>query len=495
MSLLKRNLAANYIGKFINIFCTLACIPIFISYLGIEAWALIGLYTSFLAIFSLLDFGLSIGINREFAKETITINASKSRGTLRSFEIIYWSLALFTFLIFLNTPDKIILSWLKSDQIKPESLSEVFKIIGVCISLYIPFNLYSSVLQGLQKQVELNYIVVLYTVMRTLGTIGYLHYFSNDISSFFYCQIASALIQTLVAMLFIWNFFGWRHFLREKFTLKNRKSLFKFSLSVGGTTIVGVLITQVDKFILSYIVPLDELGLYMLAWSLASGLSHLFTPLTQAIFPQLTILSTQNNSEEMKKLYHRACRVMAAVLLPVAFTIFHFAEDILILWTSNITISQNANSMLAWLIIGWTLNGLVTVPVTLILSTKKIRLLLLVNFIALTAYIPMSFFLTKYLGAIGTSMSFAFLFIVYTPLLTFLTHKTILIGEFWNWLMRDNLITSITVFLTVILLAHLLQNHVETKLATLGLLLVVWFSSFVVALIFDPDTRHFLRPN
>ena len=68
--MLKRNLIANYLGQGWAALMGLAFIPLYIKYLGIEAYGLIGLFALLQAWLSLLDMGMTPTLGREMARFT-----------------------------------------------------------------------------------------------------------------------------------------------------------------------------------------------------------------------------------------------------------------------------------------------------------------------------------------------------------------------------------------------------------------------------------------
>ena len=46
---------------------SLAFVPLYIKFMGIESYGLVGIFASLLALFGLLDMGLSTTLNRELA--------------------------------------------------------------------------------------------------------------------------------------------------------------------------------------------------------------------------------------------------------------------------------------------------------------------------------------------------------------------------------------------------------------------------------------------
>ena len=63
--MLKRNLIANYIGQGWRFLISLAFVPLYIKYLGIEAYGLIGIFAMLQAWLGLLDMGMKPALGRE----------------------------------------------------------------------------------------------------------------------------------------------------------------------------------------------------------------------------------------------------------------------------------------------------------------------------------------------------------------------------------------------------------------------------------------------
>src|SRR5688572_32694172 len=67
--------------------------PFYLRYLGIEAYGLIGFFTTLLALLQLLDLGLSSAMCREVARDPPGGKCDSVRNLLRSLEYVYWGVA------------------------------------------------------------------------------------------------------------------------------------------------------------------------------------------------------------------------------------------------------------------------------------------------------------------------------------------------------------------------------------------------------------------
>ena len=89
----KQNVIANYLGRGWATLASILFIPLYIYYLGIESYGVVGFFTSMMAALSLLDFGMGQTLVREAAR---TSKSEADRNTLISLlgalEYIYWSI-------------------------------------------------------------------------------------------------------------------------------------------------------------------------------------------------------------------------------------------------------------------------------------------------------------------------------------------------------------------------------------------------------------------
>ncbi len=66
--ILKRNIVANFTGDGWAALMLLDFILIYIHFMGIEAFGLVGFFVAMYAVMSLLDMGFTVTVNRELAR-------------------------------------------------------------------------------------------------------------------------------------------------------------------------------------------------------------------------------------------------------------------------------------------------------------------------------------------------------------------------------------------------------------------------------------------
>ena len=365
---LKKNIFANYLGQGWAALMGIAFVPLYVKYLGMEAYGLIGVFIILQAWFTLLDIGMTPTLNREMARYTAGAHTTQSiRDLLRSMEVVCFAIAILIGLGVWLLSTWLGANWLRAEKLPVEAVIEAISIIGFVIALRFVESLYHGAIVGLQKQVWLNVAVSGLATLRWAGAVVVLVWISPSIKAFFLWQ---CFVSVIAIMVFI--FAVYRHLppsdYSAKFSLFQLQSVWRFASGMMVTTLLALLLTQIDKVILSRLLSLEMFGYYMLAWTVACALYQLIGPVTQAYFPRFTELITLRDTPALISAYHQGAQLISAFVAPAAFMLMFFGKDLLVLWTGNVGLSDNVAPLLALLALGTMLNGLIHVPYMLTLA-------------------------------------------------------------------------------------------------------------------------------
>ena len=437
MSQLHRNIVANFIGNGWTAAMSIVFVPIYIHFIGIEAYGLMGVYASLQAMFSLLDMGLSTTLNRETARLGVQPNkAQDMRNLLRTLEVAYWMVAAFIGVtVFLLAP-VIAHHWVKAQRLSPATIQQSIMIMGLAMAFQWPLSFYSGGLLGLQRQVLLNAIMVSMATLRNVGVILILWMVSPTIQAFFLWQIFIGAFQTLIVAWFLWRSLPptSEH---AHVQIKLLHGIWRFAAGMSGITVLSLILTQLDKIILSKMLTLEMFGYYTLAGAVAMSLYRFISPIFNATYPRFTQLVTVNDQNGLIKLYHSCCQLMSVVIIPSATIVAFFSAELLSIWTRNPLTVEHTHTILSLLVIGTALNGLMNLPFALQLAYGWTKLAFYVNLGAIIILGPMIFFMTAHYGAVGAALVWVFLNSGYVLISIRLMHHRLLKGEQWRWYLED----------------------------------------------------------
>jgi O-antigen/teichoic acid export membrane protein len=391
-----------------------------------------------LAIFSLLDLGLSTTLNREIARlSTLSNTDSRMHDLVRTLELVYWLIAILIGIAVISLAPLITHHWVKAEKLSPTSINHALIIMGFAIACQWPFALYSGGLMGLQRQVLLNGITAFIATVRGLGAVLLLWKISPTIQAYFLWQIFVSLLQTILTRQYLLKSLPARLEGVSRFNRRLLSGVWRFAAGMTGISVLAVILTQLDKVILSRMLPLKMFGYYSFAVTVASGMFYGIMPLFSAFFPRFSQLVELRNEEELRRLYHESCQLMSVIILPVCLIIVFFAKDILILWTKDQTLAGNTSIILALLITGNTLNGLVNLPYALQLAHGWTKLGFYQNLLAVGVMVPLLIILVNAYGATGAAIVWVAINACYVFFGIQVMHRRLLTREKWRWYGAD----------------------------------------------------------
>ena len=335
--------------------------------------------------------------------------------------------------------------WVNSTSIDSEIVEQAFIIMGVLLASQWPATIYTGGLTGLQRQVVLNVIRIISVTVMHVGAVIVLLFISPSVLLFFLWQAFVALFTTIILAIWLWKSLSESES-QSKFDKGLLVKNWKFASGVMGISLVAMLLTQVDKIILSKMLTLQMFGYYMLAWSVANSIQGLASPIMNALFPKFTQLVSSADEESLIKLYHKGCQLHSVLLIPVAITIAIFSEDILTAWLEDVIIVQNMHQILTLLIIGTAFNAIMMPPYILQLAYGWTKLAFYTNTIAVICVIPIMIWMVDMFQGIGAAWAWIILNLGYCIFMIPIMHHRILKSEMWKWYLIDSLFPAIVTF-------------------------------------------------
>ena len=399
----KSNIIANYIGQATIGILSFIFVPIYIKYLGVEAYGLVGMFAVLQIALNIFDAGIVPLLSREmscFTGKERTLQYS--RNLLRTMEILCICLGVIFSVVLYSVSDFLSTNWFNAENIASPLISEAIKIAVIVISLRALEDIYKGTLIGLQKQISLNVICVSGAILRSVGVIYVLKYIEASLRIFYFWQLFSSII-TVIGLIYcsykeLDGMPG-----KAQFSLNILKSNLKFSIGSIIHSMILFFHNQSDKIIISKFFSLSEVGYYTLASNVANVLLMIATPLTQAFYPKiLTLISEKKDSEASEKFH--CCGQFLVLLCGIsALTLVFYGNVILGYWLQDMELALKAMPYLRVLAISIFFTAINSIIVYLpyisgqpIINAKISSLSLI---FILIATLP----LTNQFGCIGTS--------------------------------------------------------------------------------------------
>jgi len=311
MNVLKKNILANFGGGVWIGLMGLIFVPLYIHFMGVEAYGLIGIYATLLALFGLLDMGLSSTLNREMARLAVRDgNAQEMRDLVRTLEIPYWAVGLLISIIVIMLSPAIAYRWVNVENLSPKTVQTAIVMMGLIMAFQWPLSFYSGGLMGLQRQVLLNGINVVMATFRGLGAVLILWLVSPTVEAFFSWQIVVSIVHIGLIVFFFWRSLPYAPEV-PRFRSELLLNIWRFAAGMTGIVVSSTILTQLDKIILSRMLSLTMFGYYTLAGVVAMTLYRFVGPVFSATYPRLTNLVALGVTDDIISLYHKSAQLMS----------------------------------------------------------------------------------------------------------------------------------------------------------------------------------------
>jgi O-antigen/teichoic acid export membrane protein len=488
-SSLKLNVLANFSGRIWITLIGILVVPLYLRYLGVELYGIIGVFASLQAVLTLLDVGLSPTLNREMARlSAFPDSAQEMRNLTRSLEIPFWLISIFIGLLTFVISPYIAQYWIKSETISVETVSQSLQLMSIGFAFQWAGNLYSGGLMGLQRQVAYNFINAFCQTVRTVGSVITLVYISSTIQAFLLWQTIWSIGTTFIFVIAFWRSLP-KADSPSEFRIDLLRNIWRFAAGMTGISFVTLVLTQLDKIILSKMLTLELFGYYSLANMLtATALAMIVGSVSSAYYPQFSQIAALGDIEKLKDVYHKSCQVMSFLLIPVTAVIAFFSYPILVLWTKDVLVAENTYLLLTLLAIGTGLNGLVFLPYYMQLANGLTKLTFWENLVMIILLVPFMIFAVSNWGAVGGALTWVILNLLNVLVGMQIMHRILLRGELSKWYLEDVGLPALVVILFVGICRYFYPNELSRELNFILLLLMSFFA-ITISLFTTPFPR------
>ena len=478
---LKKNIVANYVGQIYVTVIGIIFVPIYIKYMGAEAYGLVGFFAMLQVWFNLLDIGLSSTIARETARFNGGLTDVNSyRNLVRALEGFFLIVGLIGGAVLYFGSGYIAEGWLKAMQLQISEIQTSLEIMSIIIVLRWMCGLYRGIISGSERLVWLSGFNSLINTMRFVGVIPIILFISITPIYFFSFQLLIAVIEFFVLVYYSYA-------LLPKLSIGKRvvlnwislKPVLNFSLTIAFTSSLWVLVTQIDKLVLSRLLTLADYGYYSLAVIVAGSVLIISSPIGTVLMPRMAKMEAENNHAELIELYRKATQFVCVVALPVACTLAVFAEQVLWVWTGDKVIATSAASVLQLYVVGNAVLAVSAFPYYLQYAKGNLRLHLIGSVLFTLLLLPSLLWGTLNYGAVGAGWAWVVSHIIFFLLWIPFIHGRFEPGLHLKWLFND-----IVPIVSIVVLFTLMYSTINFGIQSRALLSIYLILLGLVMLIF-----------
>ncbi len=437
MNSVRINTIANLVGQGWGALLQLLLLPLYLHFLGVEAYGIVSLYVVLITSVQIFDLGLAQTLNRELARwRGLPERTAAVRDLVRTIEIVYWAIIAVVCAALLVLASVFAGSVLRPQQLDADTVAKTVAMMIAVVALQWPVTLYQSGLMGLQHQISANALRIGLSTFAGAGAILTLWLVAPTIVAFFAWQIIAGVV-AVACTAYVFHARLPTANEKPRFRPALLKGIWRFAAGVGALTISAIILTQLDKWLLVKILPLEQFGYFMLAVTVANSLNLIVTPVFAAIYPRFSTLIAGQERTILINVYHVATQAMATAILPLVIFISLFSHEVLLLWTGNPDVARNSGPLLSLLVIGTALNGLSHLPYAWELARGRTRFILAINVVLILVLVPSLWYFASRYGAIAAAALWVAVNSVYLLVFIPVVHRALEPRDRLQWFLRD----------------------------------------------------------
>ena len=475
----KKNILANYSGNIFMVIINILLVPLYLKYLSVEEYGIITFFTSLTSVFIILDIGLGLTINKEVATSQAKVkNLNTTGDIIRSFELVYWGMALLIGVILFVFAEWIAVSWLNVEFITNNDLTFIVSLMGLALLFRWPISFYENVLSGFQKMVSINAIKIIICIFNFGFLFLLFNFFNLEIKGYFLFLTLVYLIQTSLLISTVWKG-KYLSFLKAKFYLSILKRNKSYILGIGIYSILGTLYVAIDKFVISNFFLTSELAYYSLASMASLSLLFFVFPISSALFPKFVENYTKGKKEDSLSVFRKGYQLCMVLVFSFSSLLFIFQESIFSIWTQNDLVASKSLVFLNPILLGtvfYTLHVLIISIYTSLGKTKEINILYMFVFFL---YFSLILFFAYEKNMLYIAYSWCFSNAVLLILTYFLAIKLFSFNVFISFLKKD-LILPFSIYAIILFLSTIVELPQMTYVQLV--LIIVMSLTFLLAI-------------
>lgn len=435
----KSNVLASFASQLYVTAAGIIMVPLYIQYMGIETYGLVGFFFMLQVWFNLLDLGMTPTIARESARFCGgAINALDYRHLTRALEGVFLSVALLGGGVLIAGAGWVARHWLNASQLPLHEIIAALQLMAVIIALRWMSGLYRGIISGSERLLWLSGFSTLIATARFVLILPVLMFVSASPFSFFIFQLVVVVLELAGLAYMAYRLLP---ALPDKERIRWQwaplKPVLKFSLSIAFALSAWVLVTQIDKLLLSQILSLADYGYFTVAALAASGIMTISVPVSNSLMPRMTRLQAEGKHEQLLVVYRQATQLVTVLALPLALLLVFFSRQVLWVWTGDSVLANKVSSTLALYALGYAFLVVGAFPYYLQYAKGSLRFHLIGSSLFVLLLIPSVIWTATHHGMQGAGWAWmlanAAYFFFWTPLI----HHQFAPGMHWDWLIAD----------------------------------------------------------
>ena len=467
--IISKNIKYSAVSQAVAFAITLVLFPFIVSHVGKEVYGAYLLVMTFTGYLGVLDFGVTAAVTKyvaEFMGKGDREGAKKIISASFSFYLIIGLISAAILLILSFCFDHIF----KVEVANKIIMQQLFW-VAAGASLFIwAGRTFDGVIQGFQRY---DWLAINNVVAAVLTGASAYFIFSRGLGMVWFLSLSYLFIILKYLSAYI---IGRYRLLKEKikfpcFDKKTFKTIFSFSIFLFLANLVGLLIFDIDNFVIGTFTSVSAITLYGVGYSLQRGFRMVNSLIGSPLFPAGADMEGRNEHDKQRELLFKGTKYMTLVFVPLVIITIIFARLFITNWMGD---GFAASILPAQILIAfWLFNNTIEIGSGLLAVKGYVKILFKIGALNALLNLGLSLLLVKPLGIFGVALGTTLpMVLVGFPLLLRQILKVLKVSfwQFFNSAVKKNLgVYLFAIMLSVLALSIFQPANVFLTVAEMGI--------------------------
>ena len=399
--MLIRNSAANLAAQLLYPAAAFVLVPFYLDYLGVEGYGLVGLLSLAVSLLGVFSRGLGAGLQREISRRSNPAEAMTLRRLVGSVEVLYWTVgALLTTAIVLVTLGGGA-AWLEAPGTDAGTIVTCLVLLAIRVGIAFPHGAYYAVFIGTERQVLGSALTGAQALASAAANVIAV-ITTGSVVAFYVSEIAVAAVFAVVLR---------RASLRilptgpSGVAWRDVRLLLALSAALMWTSGIGLLLAQVDRLIVTVLLPVSALGVLTIAVMGGRLVTLIGSPLLQAAYPRTCRLARDGTPEERRQDLLRTAGLVAIAASAAGLPAAVFAPELLLVWLGDASLAERTAPIMVLYAAGTVCITLASALYQLQVAAGRTRPAVVFNSVALVWFPVASWWMVSRMDLAGAALA------------------------------------------------------------------------------------------
>lgn len=419
---MKKNIILSLLIKGVSIVVSFLLVPLTLGYVDSELYGIWLTISSIVSWLHFLDIGFTNGLKNRLGESIAMNNWERGKALVSTtYSMMFFIFIPLCIILTICIP---LINWagfLNVNPIYNEAIKDAMYVLVICFCLQMILNVLTAVIAAYQKVALSSSFTVIGNILSLVIIFVLTKCCPPSLLALAFAISAMPVIVLLIASFYFYS----GRFKKvapsvRTYNKKYIKDLFQLGARFFIIQIQMLVLYQSTNILISNVSGPEDVTCYNLAYKYIGIAMMVYTILLQPLWPAFTDAYAKKDFDWMKNIYRKMTKVFIICTFAIVLMVV-LSPIVYKIWIGDraeVPIIMTIAVAMYVLIHSWD-----ALQVNMINGTGKIKLQTYITLVGLAVHIPLSLFLSKFIGAIGVVLSMSCVTLFYSVIFTIQINK------------------------------------------------------------------------